>query len=88
MKLESVRPTAADSRTVGRLHCFFVLFSILLDADASVSPGTHYLQLGYSTHWIQVTLKIGNKRIKLSSEATVWRQPHFQVIAARKSALM
>ena len=35
-KLESMRPTAADSRTVGRLHCFFVLFSILLDADASV----------------------------------------------------
>ena len=35
-KLESVRPMAADSGAVGPLHCFFVLFSILLDADASV----------------------------------------------------
>ena len=42
-----MRPTAADSGAVGPLHCFFVLFSILLDADASVSSGTHYLQLGY-----------------------------------------
>ena len=42
--LESLRPTAADSRAVGPFYCFFVLFSILLDADASVSSGTHYLQ--------------------------------------------
>ena len=45
--LESLRPMAADSRAVGPCYCFFVLFSILLDADASVSLGTHYLQLGY-----------------------------------------
>ena len=45
--LESLRPTAADSRPVGPFYCFFVLFSILLDADASVSSGTQYLQLGY-----------------------------------------
>ena len=47
LQLESLRPTAADSRAVGPFYCFFVLFSILLDADASVSSGTHYLQLGY-----------------------------------------
>ena len=27
-----MRPTAADSRAVGLLHCFFALFSIFLDA--------------------------------------------------------
>ena len=28
------------------------------------------------THWVQVTLRIGNKLIKLSPEATVLSQPH------------
>ena len=39
-------------------------------------------------HWIQVTLRIRNTRIRLSPEATVLRQPHLQIIAARKSTQM
>ena len=49
-----------------KLHCrdfvrmFFVLFSMLLDANASVSPGTHYLQFGYSfdTHQKKLLLNL------------------------------
>ena len=44
--------------------------------------------LAANTHWIQVTLRIGNTRIRLSPEATVLRQPHLQIIAARKSTQM
>ena len=42
----------------------------------------------WSSHWIQVTLRIGNKWIKLRPEGTMLRQPHLQIIAARKSTRM
>ena len=42
----------------------------------------------HSTHWVQVTLRIGKKWIKLRPEGTMLRQPHFQIIAARKSTRM
>ena len=32
--------------------------------------------LTWLAHWVQVTLRIGNKLIKLSPEATVLSQPH------------
>ena len=41
-----------------------------------------------SSHWVQVTLRIGNKWIKLRPEGTMLRQPHLQIIAARKSTRM